>query len=279
MSKKTKITLFVLSLLTVLLVALIALSISPNRDFSAVYKIVGTPFSIAQEGIKKVSTRVSSWFNYIFSYDEVQNELETLRDINSEIPLLEDENDRLRLENDNLRNLIDIEPRQDEYETLAATIIAEDVTDWFNTFTIDRGSEDGVKVGNSVITPDGLVGLVIEVGVTSSKLLTIVDEDYAFMCRVSRTNELVRVKGGSRETLNYDLEIDRLTKTSTLMVGDKIVTAKSGGVFPEGLMVGTVKEVNVDKNDGTITAVLTTAVDLTLLSHVYVLLEAENEVP
>ena len=273
MKKRTQITLFALTVISILLVVTIAISASPNGNFNAIYRIAGTPLSIVTTGVKKVFSGIGEWFRYIASYNSVKAELAELHEKNAEIPILEDEKERLILETNELRRLLDFDDYSSDYNLISAQIVAEDVTDWFNTFTIDRGANDGVKRGATVISPDGLVGIVTDEGLGTSKILTIVDENNAFMCRVSRSNELVRVRGVSNEKLTYELRIDRLSTSSSVEVGDKIVTAESGGVFPAGIMVCTVKSVTVDRSTGIATALVEPAVDLTLLSKVFVMVE------
>lgn len=273
MKKKTQITLFALTVISILLVVTIAVSASPNGDFNAVYRIAGTPFTWIASGVRKAVSGISDWFSYIGSYGKVKAELEELRQKNAEIPVLEDEKERLILENNELRRLLDFDDYSTDYNLVPAQIVAEDVTDWFNTFTIDKGVNDGVKRGAAVIAPEGLVGIVTEEGLGTSKIITIVDEDNAFMCRISRTNELVRVRGVSHEKMVYELRVDRLSSASSIEVGDKLVTAESGGVFPTGIMVGTVKSVSIDRENGIATALVQPAVDLTLLSKVFIMIE------
>ena len=273
MKKRTRITLFALIVITILLVVTIAISASPNGSFNAVYRVAGTPLTFITNGFKKAASGISDWFSYVTSYKSVKAELEDLREKNAELPILEDEKERLILENNELRRMLGFDDYASDFTLISAQIVAEDVTDWFNTFTVDRGVNDGVKRGAAVISPDGLVGIVTEEGIGSSKILTIVDENNAFMCRVSRTNELVRVRGVSNETMTYELRIDRLSSSSSIEVGDRIVTADSGGVYPSGLMVGTVKSVSVDRGTGIATALVEPAVDLTLLSKVFIMIE------
>ncbi|MBQ7445501.1 MAG: rod shape-determining protein MreC [Clostridia bacterium] len=273
MNKRTQITLFALTVITILLVVSIVVSASPNGDFNALYRIAGTPVTLITNGFRKAATGISDWFSYVTSYNSVKAELEELREKNAEIPVLEDEKERLILETNELRRMLDFDDYSSDYNLLPAQIVAEDVTDWFNTFTVDRGVNDGVKRGATVIAPEGLVGIVTEEGLGSSKILTIVDEDNAFMCRVSRTNELVRVRGVSNEKMVYELRVDRLSSTTSVQVGDNIVTAESGGVFPQGVMVGTVKSVSIDRESGITTALVEPAVDLTLLSKVFIMID------
>ena len=277
MKKNSRIILFALTVISIILVVSIVVSASPNGSFSFLYKVFGTPVTIVQNGFRKAADGVSDWFRYMFSYGSVRREIEELRESNADIPLLEDENQRLRHENDELRSLLGLREYSDDYTLTAASIIAEDVTDWFNTFSIDKGSAQGVGSGMAVIAPEGLVGVVYEDGLNSSKILTIVDEDNAFMCRISRTNELVRVRGVSRENNSYELRVDRIPATAKVFVGDHIVTAESGGAYPAGIMVGTVKSVSVDEGTGVVTAMIEPAVDLGLLGKVYVMVPVSGD--
>ena len=272
MNKQSKITLFTLAVITVVLVVIIAVSGSPNSDFSLIYKFFGTPVTAVQKVFSSASRSVRDWFTFVFSYDEVQAEMDRMRDENSRIALLEDQIGQLQTENEELRELIpSLKDYSESYDLVAANLIAEAVTDWFNFYTIDVGTLDGIDKNCPVVTADGLVGIVVEAGLTSSKVLTVVDEQNAFMCRISRNNQLVRVRGVSGESLQYELVIDRIAKGSSVFVGDKIVTADSGGVYPKGLRVGTVREVFVDEKSGEISAVIDLAVDLTSLSKVFVM--------
>lgn len=271
MNKQSKITLFTLAVITVILVVVIAVSGSPNSDFSLVYKIFGTPVTAVQNVFSKASHSVRNWFAFVFSYDEVQAEMDRLREENSRIPLLEEQMNELQTENDELHGLLSLKNYTTEYDLVAASLIAKDVTDWFNYYTINVGTLDGIDRNCPVVTENGLVGIVVEASLTSSKVLTVVDEQNSFMCRIARSNQLVRVRGVSGESLQYELRIDRIAKGSSVVVGDTIVTADSGGVYPKGLRVGTVREVYVDETSGEISAVIDLAVDLTSLTNVYVM--------
>lgn len=277
MNKQSKITLFALAIITVILVVVIAVSGSPNSDFSVVYKIFGTPVTAVQKVFSSAERYVKDWFNIVFSYEDVQAELDGLREENSRIAILEDEKERLEVENNELKELLSLKDYTSDYSLIAANVVAQDVTDWFGYYTIDVGTVDGIDKDDVVITASGLVGIVKEAGLTSSKIMTVVNEQNMFMCRVSRSNELIRVKGVSGEQLKYELTVDRVPEGSSLFVGDTVVTADSGGVYPAGLIVGTVSEVNIDEESGEISAKIELAVDLTVVSKVYVMVSEETE--
>ena len=266
------------------LIVIIAVSGSPNSDFSFAYKIFGTPVAAVQKAFSSAGSSVKGWFEFVFSYDEMKAEMDELKEENDRIALLEDEKDRLELENSELKELISLKDYSDKYSLISANIIAHDVTDWFDCYTIDVGTSDGINKNDVVVTSSGLVGIVNEAGFTSSKIMTVVNEQNSFMCRISRSNELVRVRGVSGETLKYELVVERLAEGSSVFKGDKIVTAESGDVYPAGIMVGTVSDVTVNEKNGEVSATIDLAVDLKVVSKVYVMVpeadknakEAEN---
>lgn len=284
MNKRSKITLFALAVITVALIVIIAVSGSPNSDFSFAYKIFGTPVAAVQKAFSSAGSSVKGWFEFVFSYDEMKAEMDELKEENDRIALLEDEKDRLELENSELKELISLKDYSNKYSLISANIIAHDVTDWFDCYTIDVGTSDGINKNDVVVTSSGLVGIVNEAGFTSSKIMTVVNEQNSFMCRISRSNELVRVRGVSGETLKYELVVDRLAEGSSVFKGDKIVTAESGDIYPAGIMVGTVSDVTVNEKNGEVSATIDLAVDLKVVSKVYVMVpeadknakEAEN---
>ena len=133
-----------------------------------------------------------------------------------------------------------------------------------------------IKNGCVVITSKGLVGIVYNAGLASSKVRCIVDEQNIIMARVFRNNALVRVRGMSNENYEHLLELDRITDQTTLYVGDEIISAESGGVYPKGLLIGTVVQINEDAQTKKRTAYIEPAVDFMAISHVYVLMPSET---
>lgn len=276
MNKKAKTTVFILSVITFILLIMIVLSGNPDRRVNGIYKVIGAPVSAIQSGFSKVGNKLNSWFNVVSSYDEIEREMDALRAENMKLKEYEDEYKHLLAENEELREMISLKESTKDYNLVAANIIAGDITDWFNYFTIDCGSSDGIYKNCPVITPDGLVGIVAEVGLNSSKVMTIIDEQNTMMCRLERNNALVRVKGVSSENLKFELFLDRISDDSSIFVGDKLITASSGGIFPEGIAVGTVREVITDSKTGDRTAKIDISVDLNGLSTVYIMAKPDG---
>ena len=282
MNKKAKTTIFILSVITLVMLILVVLSSNPDRRGNGIYKVIGTPVSAVQSGFSKIGNKLNGWFNVVSSYEKIENEMNALRSENAELKDFRSECERLEKENSELREMISLKEATDGYNLIAANIIAGDITDWFNYFTVDCGTADGIYKNCPVITPDGLVGIVSEAGLNSSKVLTVIDEQNVLMCRIERSNELVRVKGVSSENMKYELLLDRISSETSLFVGDKLLTAASGGVYPDGIAVGTVSAINIDQATGERTATVDISVDMNGLSTVYVMastVSAGEDVP
>jgi rod shape-determining protein mreC len=276
-SKKTKRLIFILAGITVLLVVLIAVSSRPGSSLHSVYKVIGTPFQYIQRGFSSFGRSIKNAFSVIGDYSEIKDRISELQEENDSLKNLENENEKLKEENAELRDLLELKGYFEDYNMVAANIISEDVTDWFNEFTIDRGTSDGLENGCVVITSKGLVGIVYNAGPASSKVRCIVDEQNVIMARISRNNALVRVRGMSNENYEHMLELDRIADQTTLYAGDTIITAESGGVYPKGLVIGTVVRIEENAESGTRTAYIEPAVDFTAVSHVYVLMPSQEQ--
>lgn len=276
MNKKTKRTIFILAGITVLLVVFIAVSSRPGSGLHSVYKAIGTPFQYVQKGFTSFGRSIKNAFSVIGDYKEIKDKIGVLQEENDSLKNLQNENGKLKEENEELRNLLGLKGYFEDYNMMAANVIAEDVTDWFNEFTVDRGTSDGITNGCVVITSKGLVGIVYNAGPVSSKVRCTVDEQNVIMARISRNNALVRVRGTSNENYQHSLELDRIGEQTTLYEGDVIITAESGGVYPKGLVIGTVVQINENPETKSRTAYVQPAVDFTEVSHVYVLMPSDG---
>jgi len=126
----------------------------------------------------------------------------------------------------------------EELRGVAAEVIAEDASSWFRTVVIDKGRDDGISEGMPVVVPEGVVGRVIRVAAGEARVLLITDASSAAAALVQRT----RTRGvcrGEGDSLNLDFAL----RQADIEVGDKVITSGMGGVFPKGLAIGEVTDV------------------------------------
>jgi rod shape-determining protein MreC len=205
-------------------------------------------------------------------------QIDSLRDDNSR---LQTENDRLTLENVRLREqaiagqqaekLLTLQ-RTVPFESVPAPVIARDPTGVLHSIVLGLGSDDGVKVGHVVLSDQGLVGRISEVGTNYSKVLLVTDSASVVSALVqgSRATGIVRGQFGD------SLIMDWLLQTEPVKEGDVVITAGLGigeelrSLYPKGLVIGTIAQVQTAEAAAYNRAIITPAVDLRRLEHVLV---------
>jgi len=169
--------------------------------------------------------------------------------VRNENALLKREIDTLRVENYRYRELLTTNRRLQKllqfkntinWPVLAVQVIGRDPTGWFKSVLIDKGKKSGLKINMPVVNAGGVVGRLVSVSPNYAKVLLIIDQNSAVDCIIQRSREKGIVKGLSSKICR----LDYVVKTSDVVVGDIVITSGLGGVFPKGLPVGEVTEVN-----------------------------------
>ena len=155
-----------------------------------------------------------------------------------------------------------------EVPMLPAELVGSDVSPWFRSVLLDRGRADGVRSGMTVISENGLAGLVVSTSSHASKAMLLLDRQTAVDGTVQRSRARGLVRGGSDEALLFEF----VARGADVLPGDMVMTSGLDGVHPKGLLVGTVKSVAEAGTDLLRTAVLEPAVDFGRLEQVFVML-------
>jgi rod shape-determining protein MreC len=205
-------------------------------------------------------------------------QIDQLRDDNSR---LQTENDRLTLDNVRLREqaiagqqaerLLALQ-RNVPFESVPAPVIARDPTGVLHSIVLGIGTDDGVKSGHIVLSDQGLVGRVSEVGTNYSKVLLVTDSSSVVSALVQGSRATGIVKGQFGDALIMDW----LLQTEPVKEGDVVITAGLGigdelrSLYPKGLVIGTIAQVKTAEAAAYNRAIVTPAVDLRRLEHVLV---------
>ena len=166
----------------------------------------------------------------------------------------------------------------EELDPIYARVIARDPGQWFDTFSVNRGTNDGVSVGMAVVTGDGLVGRVYEAGLNYAKVLTIIDSRSAVSCLIERTRDN-GICHGSLYVYDNDemLRMNYLPDGSEINTGDRVITSGLDGVYPKGLLIGTVRSISRTTGEDDRYVVLTPAVDFAHIEEVLIMSTEEAE--
>lgn len=184
-------------------------------------------------------------------------------------------NSSLEKEIEELKDALKLNETFTEYDPVNATVLSRNKSYWFNTITIDKGSNDKIKTDMAVVTKDGLVGKITKVSHNSSEVKLITTDDINYKVSVS-------ISAGSGDTyaiLNgYDkkkgtIKVTGVSKDSDVKKDDVVLTSGLGGLFPRGIYIGTVSEITSDKYNLSKTLYIKTSQDFSNIHYVTVLKE------
>lgn len=231
--------------------------------------LIIVPFEKSIASIGQWMTDVQDSFrekeDLIQQNEELQTTVDTLTEQNN--VLLQDQAELARLE-----QLYELDEEYTDYPKVAARIISKDPGNWYDTFMINRGSNDGIRVDNNVIAGKGLVGIVTEVGANWATVRSIIDDSSNVSAMTVSTDDICVVEGDleliDEGKLRFSQLYDREDKVS---VGERIVTSNISDKYVEGLFIGYVSEIELDTNNLTKTGTLVTPVDFQHLKDVFVI--------
>ena len=185
------------------------------------------------------------------------------------------ENTRLRQEQyelDRLRELYKLDENYSDYEKIGAHVIANNGSNWFSDFTIDKGSNDGIKVNCNVLAGSGLVGIVTEVAPDYSRVRSIIDDASNVSGMVLSTSDTCMVRGDLKLIPDGRIRFEKMKNNDNVIeVGDQIVTSHVSDRFVQGIFIGYISEIEVDSNNLTRSGYITPAVDFSKLQEVLVI--------
>jgi rod shape-determining protein MreC len=236
-----------------------------TRKLQAGFYSLISPFLKTGSGIQKSITSVSTGLKTL---EEVERDNAALKVENRSLKATNQALRDVEHEVNRLRRALDYRERS-VFKLVPAEIVARDSSTWWRTVTINRGKADRIEPEMPVVTDEGLVGKTTTVGDNIAIVLLISDEN----CRVAATIEGSKEQGivsGERvgSSVTPVLDLNFLTKQANLEPGRKTYTSGVGGVFPPGLLIGTVQSFRARELDGQ--ARLAPAVDLSHLEDVFV---------
>lgn len=236
--------------------------------FESALGFVVTPFQDITSGIGRWVENTTSERR---EQEEILAENESLRE---QVASLQADNSRLALyetENAKLSALLKIAQKYPEYNTFGTTITAKNPGSWYDVFTVNKGTSDGVKANMVLAAPEGLVGKIIESGATYAKGQSILDSRSSVPAMSARTGDLGVVKGDYTLMNNGLCKMEYIDTEAEIAVGDEIVTSHLSDVYPPGLTIGRVKEIKNDTNGLTRYAIIEPTVDLKHLDTLLVI--------
>lgn len=269
---------YLLMILSGVCIVTIFTSLVLNISGGPLNAVAGYVFVPMQEGINNVGSWFSAKANDFKTLGEVLAENKELK---SQIDDLTSQINKTKLEQyelDNYRELLDLDNQYADFDKIAAHVIAMDGINWFSTFTIDKGSKQGIAKGMNVIAGSGLVGIVTDVGPNYSKVRSIIDDSSNVSAMVLTTKDNFNVSG-SLMNMNKDkvLPFSELRdENDKVQQGDPVVTSYVSDQYQQGLLIGYIYSVEDNANNLTKSGYITPVVDFQHLQDVLVITEIKN---
>lgn len=274
---------YLLFILTVLCTGMMLMTFSTdifNRPLNTVVGYVIVPF---QRGISSVGSWLSTRSEELVQIRALLEEKEELQRQVNELTIQNTQLQQEKYELNTLRELYKLDGQYSEYEKIGARIIARDSGNWYHSFTIDKGTEDGLAVDMNVIAngtaEGGLVGRIVSVGPNWAKVTSIISDNSNVSGQMLATGDKLIVSGDLEMMQNGLIRFSQLLDSADAVVsGDKIVTSDISDKYLPGILIGYIGDIELDSNKLTKSGSVTPAVDFEHLDEVLVILELKQTV-
>lgn len=230
-----------------------------------------------QNGINSIGSVLVDNDNKKKTIEELQAQN---KELESELESLKAENEALKGDEDELstlRNFYGMESQLASYTKVGARVIGTTSTNWNQSFTIDQGSKNGIKVDMNVITDKGLVGIVTEVYDSYSVVTTMIADNSNVSAMDERTKDLCIVEGDITLMDSGIVKLSRIKTNAQMQSGDKVVTSNISSKYLPGLLVGYVKDITTDDSGLSKSGNLIPAADFDHLTDVIVITTTKEQ--
>ena len=260
-------------ILAVLLAALTAVGSYVLQGVpSPLENVIGVVTTPIRNGISALAGWAEGVYNYSFHYDELQAENERLRTELAELQEDAREGEADSKENQRLRELLGLRPKERSFDLESATVTARSSTNWASALTLSKGTDHGVEAGDCVVDSAwNLVGIIDEAGSSWSSMITVVDATLEMGALISRTESIAILEGDFSLMAQGKLKLTYLPKDTELLTGDLVLTSGLGGNYPSDLVVGSIESIHTDATGMSRYAVIDPAADLDGLVQVFII--------
>lgn len=270
---------YLLFILTMVCTALIIITFNTNLFNGPLNSFAGIFIVPFQKGITYVGTGLKDTTDKLSSITKLLDENQRLQEKIDELTIQNTNLEQEKYELTELRTLYELDSLYEDYETTGARIIAKDAGNWYYSFVIDKGSDDGIQIDMNVIAGAGLVGRVIDVGPDWAKVQSIIADNASVSGMVLSSSDNLIVSGDlelyRQGYIKFSKLVDDVDKVS---IGDKVVTSNISDKYLPGILIGYISSIDDDSNNLTKSGTITPAVDFEHMNVVLVILELKKDV-
>lgn len=261
----------IISLISIILVLLIILYSTVIKNTAFHSNIVSSVVNPVQTFFTNISNSINNTKQELKENSEFQAKIKELEEkINEQNHKLIDYEEAIR-QNEFYKDFLEIKEENPNYKFVDARIISRNTNDTYCSFVIDKGTVDGVKVHDTIITAEGLVGYVSDAYTTQSTVMTVLNPKINVSAIDNHSRDTGNITGDAGLSVDGYTKMIYVSSENTMSSGNFVITSGEGGIFPKGLIVGTVIEVKTSQNKISCEATIQPIVDFSKINDVMII--------
>ncbi len=268
---------YVLWLIIVLCLVFIGVSLKNNGEKLNIQNGISSLVLPMEKGLNSIGQWIGERREYSRSVNDLLTENEELKQqidqLNTKISSMENNLSEL----ESLRELLKMKEVYPDYDMVGARIISKDAGNWYNSFIIDKGSNDGIKKDMNVIYDNGLVGIVSDVSTNNATVRAIIDDTSSVSGMLSKSTELCIVNGDLKLYQDGLLDVEMISKDAQIAAGDEVVTSYISDKYLPGLVIGYISDVSMDSSNLSQNAHITPKVSFDNITNVMVITQLKAD--
>ena len=268
---------YLLLILAIVCIILMGLSGFTERTGNPLSWIAGYTAVPMQKGINTVGMWLSDMSDNFATLQEMKEENQALKEKLADMTV---ENNQLKQNSatlERLQELYKMDQNTADYPKVGANVIASDNSNWYSSFTIDKGSQDGIRKDMNVLSGAGLVGIVTDVGPNYSIVSSVID-DKNVSAMILTTFDKCIVSGDLTLIDDGVIKFQQLENNGNeVPIGEQVVTSNISNKYLQGLLIGYVSEIHVDSNNLTRSGYIIPATNFKELQEVLVITVTKDD--
>ena len=253
----------------IVLIVIVVISNLGNGKITFMQNVVSIFTVPVQNAFVFIKDKINNNEQELSDIDKLKENNKSLLEENTKLKEAERELEVLKSENNTLKEYLNLRNKYADYSTVPGYVVERTYSNYDKTIVINVGSKDGIKENMPVISESGLVGHVLSVTENSAKVQTIVDTASTVSATISTAGESILVKGSIDN--NEQIKATSIPANATVLQGDAVMTSGLGGLYPKGILIGTIKEIINTKNQTDRYANVETATNFNTLQTVLVI--------
>ena len=238
--------------------------------------IVGTVTMPVRWVATTIGNAFQGWGKYFAGMKALDEKNKALIDENAALREQLQNAELLEKENERLRDYLDMKNKYPSFKMEEGMVISHSSGNYITNFTLNRGTLHGIAPNMPVVTKDGIVGYVVEVGLNWCMVSTLIETATSVGAYIPRSEVVGIVSGDYSMRQEGTCKIGYIDAAADVQVGDAVYSSGTGSVYPADLKIGTVTSIEVDEYNRTLVATVTPAVDFSSLKWVMVITGYQN---